>query len=48
MFFFIAEFEREAKIKEDHRLPFLNISSSFRVITVKDEQLRIKKWSKKL
>ena len=33
-FFFIAEFERAAKIREDRRLPFLNITSSSRVMKV--------------
>ena len=32
--FFIAEFERAAKIRKDRRLPFLNVSSSCRVIMV--------------
>ena len=33
-FFFVAEFERAAKIRRDHRLRFLNISHSSKVITV--------------
>ena len=32
--FFIAEFERAAKSQEDRHLPFLSISSSFRVTKV--------------
>ena len=35
--FFIAEFERAAKIKKDGLLPFLNISSSSKVIKVVED-----------
>ena len=40
--FFIAEFERAAKNQEDCSLPFLNISSSSRVIKVKMSSFRSK------
>ena len=44
---FIAEFEKSSKNQEDRRLPFLNISSSPKVIKVLRRVVAQKKVAKK-